>query len=246
MKNLIQITEHDFEGKLVQTVNARELHIFLESRQDFSTWIKKRLEKLRLQENKDFCTAPQTYGTANGGNSTRLEYHVTLDIAKHIAMMENTDRGFEVRDYFIECEKRLQEKNTLPITYLEAMKALVKELEEKEINKPKITYYDTVLQSSSLTTITEIAKDYGLSAIKLNSILKEEKVQYKNQSGVWMLYTKYVPLEYAQTVTVPYELSDGAVKNNLYLKWTQKGRVFIHNLLKEKGILPICEREGKI
>ena len=109
MNELISLTQSAINGELQQTVNARELHAFLESKQDFSTWIKKKLERLRLQENKDFCTAPQIYGTANGGSAERLEYFITLDTAKHIAMMENTDSGFEVRDYFIECEKKLRE-----------------------------------------------------------------------------------------------------------------------------------------
>ena len=109
MNELISLTQSAINGELQQTVNARELHKFLESKQDFSTWIKKKLERLRLQVDKDYVIVPQIYGTANGGFAERLEYFITLDTAKHIAMMENTDRGFEVRDYFITCEKKLRE-----------------------------------------------------------------------------------------------------------------------------------------
>ena len=109
MNELISLPQSAINGELQQTVNARELHKFLESKQDFSTWIKKKLERLRLQVDKDYVIVPQIYGTANGGFAERLEYFITLDTAKHIAMMENTDRGFEVRDYFITCEKKLRE-----------------------------------------------------------------------------------------------------------------------------------------
>ena len=113
MNELIKLNETKIGNETVQTVSARELHSFLESRQDFSTWIKKKLERLRLQVDKDYVIVPQKNGTIDkNGNkkvSVSLEYFITLDTAKHIAMMENTDRGFEVRDYFIECEKKLRE-----------------------------------------------------------------------------------------------------------------------------------------
>ena len=109
MNELIKLNETEIGDELVQTVNARDLHVFLGSKRKFSDWIKAKLERLRLHENKDFCTSSQLCDTANGGYVEKIEYHITLDTAKHIAMMENTDRGFEVRDYFIECEKQLRQ-----------------------------------------------------------------------------------------------------------------------------------------
>ena len=80
MNEIIKITEKD--GK--RAVSARELHQFLESKQDFSTWIKSRIEKYDFVENQDYQTAPQIYGTANGGHSTRTEYALTINMAKRI------------------------------------------------------------------------------------------------------------------------------------------------------------------
>lgn len=94
---LIPISENN--GK--QAVSARDLHAFLESKQDFSTWIKNRIEKYDLVENEDYVTAPQIYGTANGGHSTRLEYALTIDAAKELSMVEGNERGKEARKYFI-------------------------------------------------------------------------------------------------------------------------------------------------
>ena len=106
---------------------------------------------------------------------------------------------------------------------------------------PKVSYYDVVLASPSLITTTEIAKDYGLSAKKLNQILREEQVQF-HQSGRWFLYAKFAEQGYTQSKT--HEYDEGKTRTHMY--WTQKGRLFIYHLLKNtRGLLPVIEREGK-
>jgi len=121
------------------------------------------------------------------------------------------------------------------------------ELENKKQNQiinelqPKATYYDLVLQSKSAVSISKIAKDYGLSGQALNQILKELGVQYK-QGDVWLLYQKHADKGYTQSKTVA--LPDN--KTKMHTNWTQKGRLFIYDLLKnERGILPIIEREQR-
>lgn len=107
---------------------------------------------------------------------------------------------------------------------------------------PKVTYYDIVLQSDSLLTITEIAKDYGLSAKKLNTLLHDAGVQFK-QSGRWFLYARFAEQGYTQSKT--HEYGEGQTRTHMY--WTQKGRLFIYDLLKNQlGILPVIEREGQV
>lgn len=106
---------------------------------------------------------------------------------------------------------------------------------------PKVSYYDVVLASPSLITTTEIAKDYGLSAKKLNQILREEQVQF-HQSGRWFLYAKFAEQGYTQSKT--HEYDEGKTRTHMY--WTQKGRLFIYHLLKNtRGLLPVIEREGE-
>lgn len=106
---------------------------------------------------------------------------------------------------------------------------------------PKVSYYDIVLQSDSLLTTTAIAKDYGLSAKKLNRILRDAHVQF-HQSGRWFLYAKYAEQGYTQSKTHEYE--QGKTKTHMY--WTQKGRLFIYDLLKNQlAILPVTEREDE-
>ena len=111
--------------------------------------------------------------------------------------------------------------------------------------QPKATYYDLILQCKDLLSVTEIAKDYGMSAKGLNAMLHELGVQY-NQSGVWFLYAKYQHEGYTQTKTQNYNRPDGTQGSKVHTYWTQKGRLFIYNLLKSEGILPTIEIEVEI
>ena len=107
--------------------------------------------------------------------------------------------------------------------------------------QPKATYYDLVLQNKSLVPISVIAKDYGMSATKLNKVLHELKVQYK-QGNTWLLYQKYASKGYTQSKTHTID----ADYSKMHTYWTQKGRLFIYDLLKnKKNILPLIEQEEK-
>ena len=127
----------------------------------------------------------------------------------------------------------------------EARKALevenkVKDQQIAEL-KPKASYYDLILQCPSLLSVTEIAKDYGLSAKALNKMLHDLGVQF-NQSGVWFLYSKYQSYGYTQTKTQNYNRPDGTQGARTHMYWTQKGRLFLYDLLKRRGVLPMIER----
>ena len=107
--------------------------------------------------------------------------------------------------------------------------------------KPKASYYDLILQCPSLLSVTEIAKDYGLSAKALNKMLHDFGVQF-NQSGVWFLYSKCQSYGYTQTKTQNYNRPDGSQGARTHMYWTQKGRLFLYDLLKRRGVLPMIER----
>lgn len=108
--------------------------------------------------------------------------------------------------------------------------------------KPKADYTDIILQSKSLVTVTQIAKDYGMSGTAMNEMLHRYGVQYK-QSGQWLLYSKYHNNGFTHSETVTITRSDGRTDTVMNTKWTQKGRLFIYNLLKSYGILPVIERD---
>lgn len=114
MQELIKISPSQIDGKAIQTVNARELWEFLESGQDFSDWIKARIEQYSFDEGRDFTV---TLGKSTGGRPAK-DYHISLNMAKELGMAERTNKGKMVRLYFIECEKKLlqvvQQPTALP------------------------------------------------------------------------------------------------------------------------------------
>lgn len=109
--------------------------------------------------------------------------------------------------------------------------------------QPKASYYDVVLNSSDLVSITEISKDYGWSAQRMNEYLHTKGVQFKQSSRIWILYQKYAEKGYTSTKTHTYLATDGNVHTKIHTYWTQKGRLFIYDLLKNDGILPLIEQE---
>lgn len=109
--------------------------------------------------------------------------------------------------------------------------------------KPKATYYDMVLKCKDAVNISVIAKDYGWSAQRMNEYLHKKGVQYK-QSDIWLLYQKHAGCGYTKTNTHVYEDSCGREHTKVHTKWTQKGRLFIYEMLKADGIYPQIEMEG--
>ncbi|CCI60642.1 phage regulatory protein [Staphylococcus equorum subsp. equorum Mu2] len=107
--------------------------------------------------------------------------------------------------------------------------------------EPKASYLDTILNNKSLVTVGQIAKDYGMSAQSLNKLLHDLKVQYK-QSGQWLLYSNIQDKGYTHSSTTEIEHKDGSTSVRMNTKWTQKGRLFIYELLKENDILPMIEK----
>lgn len=101
-----------------------------------------------------------------------------------------------------------------------------------EIQAPKVEYADNVLNSTDTYTITQIAKEIGMSAQRLNKILHDKGVQFK-QAGQWFLYSKYDDKGFMKSKTYVYNKKDGRIGTMLVSVWTEAGRHFIHSLLKE-------------
>ncbi|WP_273724641.1 antA/AntB antirepressor family protein [Bartonella sp. AU18XJBT] len=110
MNTLIKITEQTIDQETVQTVNARELYTFLEVNVRFNDWIARRIEEYSFQENQDFVSFTQKRVKPKGGRPS-TEYHITLDMAKELSMVERNEKGRQARRYFIECEKKLRNQS---------------------------------------------------------------------------------------------------------------------------------------
>ena len=254
MEELIKISVNEEQE---QVVSGRELHEFLEVKTQYSKWVERKVEKYNFIENMDFVLVSQKSLTNNPRNPyTEITEHIMkLSMAKELAMLENNEKGKQARLYFIKCEEeyKKQKQYMLPQTYIQALERLLESEKEKERLRlensqqkqqlieyePKVTYYDLVLKSPNLLTITQIAKDYGKSGQWLNKFLNEQKVQYK-QSGTWLLYQKYAQMGYTKSETY---IDEETGFSKLNTKWTQKGRLFIYDLMKSNGYLPLIERE---
>lgn len=110
--------------------------------------------------------------------------------------------------------------------------------EENAFLSVKANYYDRILQSKNSVPVTQIAKDYGMTAIAFNKMLHDYGIQYSIRNS-WVLYAKYANLGYTQSKT--YQIGDD--KAIMHTCWTQAGRIFLYNFLAERGIMPMCERE---
>lgn len=112
---------------------------------------------------------------------------------------------------------------------------------ELDNSRQAISRYDLVLQNPDLISTSLIAKDYGLSGKALNKILHELGIQF-NQGGVWLLYAKYQDKGYTSTKTTVFPRTDGTQGLSILTKWTQKGRLFLYDILKANGYIPLVER----
>ena len=165
-----------------QTVSARELHEQLHIETPFKKWID-RMCDYGFEVGKDFWTK---MSESTGGRPS-TEYNISVDMAKQICMIQRTPEGKEIRQYFLDLEKAWNTPEQIMARALkmadrtiESVKAQCKFLGEQVIEQqkiitelqPKANYVDKILQSKSLVTITQIAKDYGMSGRKFNQILK--------------------------------------------------------------------------
>jgi len=170
-------------------------------------------------------------------------YEVLMQSRKPIARLFKKEVKKILKDL------RLYVQYKVPQTYAEAL--LLAAMQQEEIEKknqmigelkPKADYLDRILKSKSLLTITQIAKDYGMSGIAMNQKLHELGIQYK-QSDQWLLYERHHDKGYTSSETFVVEDVNGRERVVMNTKWTMKGRVFLYNLLKDQGIIPTIERQ---
>ena len=236
------------------TVSARELHEALGVASRFSRWFDSNKELFVEGEDYNKCTSSTVVN--NGARRELEDYSMSVLMAKHICLMSRTEKGKRCRDYLIDLEKAWNTPEQIMARALkmanhsiESLKGRCKFLGEQVVEQqqiitelqPKANYVDMILQSKSLVTITQIAKDYGMSGRKLNKILKELKIQYK-VGGQWVLYSKYQNGGYVHSRTIDITRTDGRADVTMQTEWTQKGRLFLYEELKKHGYVPVIEQ----
>lgn len=247
MNELIKTTQNE-NGEIL--VSARELHKGLEITKRFSAWWEQ--NSRMLSEGYDFSSVLISTPREAFGKITTIElqdYVLTLEAAKHIAMQSRTEKGKEVRQYFIQVEKMWNSPEMVIKRGYEALQLKVKEQQlligeqqaQLEISnakiaeyEPKADYVDKILQCNGVMCVTQVATDYGMNARQFNALLHELGIQYK-VNGQWIFYTKHQNKGYIKTKTFE---KNGKAYPSTY--WTQKGRLFLYEELKRAGYMP-CE-----
>ncbi len=245
MKELIKIEVNENQEPVV---NGRELYETLEIKTPYTQWFD-RMKEYGFTENIDFVSLSQNCEKPQGGRP-EINHAIKLDMAKEIAMIQRNENGKKVRQYFIQVEKDFNSPEKIMARALKIAEGKLNVLQlentqQKQLIgelKPKADYMDIILQNKSLVAITAIAKDYGMSAKAFNKKLHELKVQFK-QGHQWFLYSNYHNCGYTHSETVEYRHSDGKKDVTMNTKWTQKGRLFLYDLLKKNGIIPTIEKE---
>lgn len=140
-----------------------------------------------------------------------------------------------------EQERLLVENTKKDETINEQGEQIIKLTSDISQMQPKVDYCDIILQSNSTVLVTQIAQDYGYSAVSFNKKLAELKIQHR-VNNQWILYAPYLAMGYVQSKPVNIPLPDGSTKVRLNTEWTQKGRLFLYEKLKANNIVPLIER----
>jgi len=250
-------------------VNGRELHNFLESRQEFSKWIHSRIKDYDFKEGVDYVKVSTGFSIGR----RKKEFSLSIAMAKELAMLEGNEKGKQARKYFIKVEEEFKKQHTIkPLSQLELMQESIKALieqdkriseqgkkieeqdkrlisieekankQEKEL-KPKADYYDKILDSTGLLTTGNVASEFGIKAQGLNQYLQAKGVQYKEGKS-WVLKKIYLDKGLGRQITETFtNKKTGKDFSENRLKWTQKGKEFIINL-KRNGIDPYNEKNN--
>lgn len=255
LNNLIPIS---YDNPERPTVSGRELHEFLQVGADYRHWFPRMCE-YGFTEGEDFNPVKIDRVQNEGGRKvTRTvdDHQLTIPMAKELCMIQRNERGKQARQYFLAVEAQWNSPEAVMRRAVliaqkqnDQLKAANKQLlAENSDLKPDAEYARAVCMGKNCRTTTSLAKDYGLSAEKLNSILHGLKIQYKTSDGQWVLYAKYCGKGYTKNrKSTPFQhKSTGEWDTKNTTVWTEAGQRFIYEQLKAVGMLPSVERRQSV
>lgn len=228
-----------------QTVSGRELHMFLGIETPYMKWFERMLQ-FGFEEEKDFWTK---MSESTGGRPS-TDHIMKLNMAKELCMLARNDKGKQARQYFLEVEREWNSPEKVMARALLIANNKIETLTlentmQKQVIaefKPVKEYVDTILASTDTVATTQIAADYGMSAKTLNKILNGQHI-IRNVGGQWILYKKHMNKGYTKSETIEVTRKDGTKKVVMQTKWTQKGRLKIHDILTGLGYQANMDKE---
>ena len=230
MNEIIKIEQRCFNQKEVSAVNARDLHEFLESKQQFSDWVKGRIKQYNFTEGIDLV---QFHNFMKSDSKPRVDYFISIDMAKELSMVERNEKGKQARQYFIECERKSKDPmaalndpmtmRNLLLSYSEKVIALE---ETVSIQKPKVEGYDRIANSDGATNITTTAKTLQMKPKDLFNLMSEKKWIYRRIGGKgWVGYQGKIQQGLLIHKVTTVETSDGREKTVEQVLVSPKGLV---------------------
>lgn len=232
------------------TVSGRELHEFLCVDSNYTTWFKRMCEYGFLEE-EDYVPILENRSDGLAGKP-RTDHQLTIPMAKELCMIQRNERGKQARQYFIKVEQQWNSPEAIMRRAVliaqkqnDQLKATNKALlAENNSLKPAAEFARDVCMGENCRTVGSIAKDYGISAEKLNSILHGLKIQYKNSDKQWVLYAEYAKKGYTKNRKgKPFQHNNGCWTTPNTTVWTAEGEKFIHAQLKKLGMNPKLDPE---
>lgn len=249
MNELIKV---NYENSKQPTVSGRELWEALEIKSKYADWFKN-MCGYGFNENEDYVAFSKNL--ENGGRT--IDHQLTIPMAKELCMIQRSEKGKQFRQYFIEIENKWNTPEAVMARALQFANQKLDDIKNQNVQlsetveiqklriaeyEPKVQYVDTILSSKDTVTATQIAADYGISGAMLNRILHEEHIQHK-VGKQWILYAEHFNKGYTKSETISIPCSDGSQKTALHTKWTQKGRLLIHNILESREIHANLDKE---
>lgn len=231
-----------------QLVSARDLYKGLGIKRRFSAWWEQNGKE--FEEDIDFQPVLISTPRENRGNIELQDYALTIDMAKQLCLLSRTKKGKEYREYLIEIEKKWNDPQNVVQRAMDILHSenLQLKLENKSLNRQleesnkKASYLDVILGTTDAMVTTQIAMDYGYTAVKFNKLLHALGIQHK-VNGQWILYKAYMGKKYTTTKLNTYTDKHGKDHAKPLTAWTQKGRRLIYDVLRENDVLPLIERE---
>ena len=239
MNELLKVTVNENQE---QVISGRELHMFLDIGTEYAKWFERMCE-YGFREGEDFNSVKIDEVRQEGNRTVKrqlVNHIMKLDMAKELCMLARNEKGKQARHYFLEVEREWNSPEKVMARALNIANNTINNLKlENSMQKQMIAvkeYVDTILSSTDTVTVTQIAADYGLSARALNKILWEEHLIH-NVNGQWILYKRWMNKGFTKSETINVPRADGSSKVVMNTKWTQKGRLKIHEILTAVGIV---------